>query len=142
MKNIYDQALHSATSELRELEAQKEEIETRIIRLRHVINGLRGISPGSDGGVDQLYEELSVTDSIRFILKTNKDRDFSCSEMRDALEQMGLPLSTYKNPLALCANVMKREKDAGDAEIIRRPNGNSAFKWQPRRFPRLKKEKG
>lgn len=135
--DTYRQALSDALRELGELETEHERLELRISQLRKTIAGLRALCGEEHGNPDEEYEELGITDSVRTVLQANQDRDFTTSEVRELLESMGLLPRTYKNPLAVIYNVMRRLEASGEAEKVTRPDRKIGSKWKPKRFPRV-----
>ena len=119
----YEQTLEQAKQRLQELSAKRTEIEREMQALARIIEGAQIIAQPAevlilpDSPDEQNTEELGVTKSIRLILGRART-PLMPTEIRDALESMGIEGSSSKVLLIHVHNVLRRLFENGEIEQI------------------------
>jgi hypothetical protein len=122
-RDDYRAALEAAVREYEELGRQRREIDKRLAQLVQTIgtlNRLCGFVPNVVWG---------LTDACRFVLR-GAGHPMTPTEVRDRLEAMGFDLSKYSSSLAAIHTVLKRLKEAGEADFVELDSGKFAYQWQ------------
>ncbi|HEY5839103.1 MAG TPA: hypothetical protein VIT19_08710 [Pyrinomonadaceae bacterium] len=127
-------------AEREELDAKRDDIDKRIIRLRDAITGLGGLCNMNAESIakehpelfpDRVTPDVGFTDAIRMVFKKNPDYFHSPVWIRDALEEDGFDVDKYKNVLASIHSIVKRLKIKGDVMEANR-EGKAVYKLNPK----------
>jgi hypothetical protein len=123
-----------------QLDARREELDRRIVRLRDAVLGLGGLCLKSSESIakeypelfpDQITPEVGFTDAVRAVFKANPDRSLSPVYIRDSLEASGFDIDKYKNVLASIHSIVKRLRGKGDVLVDTR-DGRTVYRLNPR----------
>ncbi len=142
-KATFDAALGELAemmAEREDLDSKRDDIDTRISRLREAIIGLGGLCRTSPEGIaaahpglfpDRVVPDVGFTDAIRAVFKKNPDYFHSPVWIRDALSADGFDVDKYKNVLASIHSILRRLKIKGDVLEGNR-EGKTVFKLNPK----------
>jgi hypothetical protein len=129
--------LKGALSEVGMLSKQRNEIDSKLFKLRQFIYATVNMLPDTERNVyqaeiAQLAAQMgSLTDSVREILRLAAQRNsyFTAAEVRDQLVKAGFDFSGYtSNPLASVNTILRRLKGS-EVEVTKR-NGIAAYRWK------------
>jgi chromosome segregation ATPase len=118
----YARALAAARRELDALLRERDEIETRVARVRRTIAALSALCDESTP------LDLGLTDAIRTVLRGSVEA-LSAPEVKERLETLGLDLSQHANALASVHTVLKRLVHAGEADTTQGYGGKMVY-WR------------
>jgi hypothetical protein len=118
----YAQALNAARRELDALLRQRDQIETRIARVRHTVAALSALCD------EPTPVELGLTDAIRTVLRGSVEA-LAPTDVKERLDVLGFDLSSHANPLASVHTVLKRLVHAGEAETTEGYGGRMVY-WR------------
>jgi len=97
--------LASLESKLAQADIEREELRKKIDYTRKIISSLEGLC-GVFNPEDMT--NLGFTDAVRSILRRNRQRKISATEIRDELIEKKYDLSAYSNPLSSLYTVLDR----------------------------------
>jgi hypothetical protein len=135
----YRQLLERSLEEFGSLSKEREEIDAKLLNLRHFIYATVNMLPDREKSLYQaeLAEFASqmgnLTDSVRETLKLATQRDcyWTATEVRDQLKNAGFDFSQYtSNPLSSVNTVLRRFKPS-EVETIAR-DGVMSYRWVSR----------
>jgi hypothetical protein len=118
----YAQALNAARRELDALLRERDQIETRIARVRHTVAALSALCD------EPTPVELGLTDAIRTVLRGSVEA-LAPTDVKERLDVLGFDLSSHANPLASVHTVLKRLVHAGEAETTEGYGGRMVY-WR------------
>jgi hypothetical protein len=113
METFYQQTLENAKKRMAELTAQRDEIEREMRALFNIVGGAKIMAEPSepvtlsDPPAAPGDESLGVTDAVRRVLR-RAQVPLVPTEIRDALEGMGIEASSSRNLLVHVHNVIRR----------------------------------
>lgn len=118
----YESWIQQAKDRLEVLYQQREAINEEIANLER---GIKGFAPL----VKSLWigPSTGITDSIRQVFKTDPQRVFSPTEIRNELLKRGVELK-QENPMATIHQVLARLREQGDVEPYV-TEGRPRYKW-------------
>jgi hypothetical protein len=111
MSTAYREALDAAVREYETALADRARLEKRLGELQQTIGSLCrlcGLEPTVPFG---------LTEACRLILRS-ASRPVTAVEVRDRLATMGFDLSRYANVMATVHTVLRRMREAGEAEAV------------------------
>jgi len=141
----YKQSLDAACSELEALIEQREEIDIRISQLKQAIVALsplgREEKPQSSLGIDIRafnieVQAMGITESCREALKSVAHA-LTPLEVKARIVQLKPQFAQQKNLMASVHTVLKRLVVSNEAAQRTTNEGDVAYAWIHRRFPRL-----
>jgi hypothetical protein len=118
----YARALAAARKELDALLRERDELETRVARVRRTIAALSALCD------EPTPLDLGLTDAIRTVLRGSVEA-VSPPEVKERLDTLGLDLSQHSNPLASVHTVLKRLVHAGEADTTEGYGGKMVY-WR------------
>jgi len=134
--NTFEQALQEAKKSLKAAYEQRMAIEERILSLKQAVEGLTALcNPApmeevvetSKGNITTTFK-LSYL--IRKVFADSEEYMLTPTEVRDALVEMGLDLSRYKQPLVPIHNTLKRLETQGELVAFRDDNNElRGYRW-------------
>lgn len=124
----------SAKSELLELEERKaellrsvEELERQSVALCRTMNAIAPLIGEEIVPEPNLVEEsIGMTERVRQILARSR-LPLLASEIRDRLEETGVAMRSYSNPMATVHSVLRRLTEAGQAKASVESSGTKRF---------------
>jgi DNA-binding transcriptional ArsR family regulator len=124
----------SAKAELLELEGRKaellrgvDELDRQSVALRRTMNAIAPLIGEEIVPEPKLVEEsVGMTERVRHILARSR-LPLLASEIRDRLEENGLSMSSYSNPMATVHTVLRRLTEAGQAKASVEGTGTKRF---------------
>jgi hypothetical protein len=119
----YHRALEAAVREYEELGRQRTAIDKRLAQLAQTIGTLNGLC----GFVPNVF--WGLTDACRVVLR-GAGHPMTPVEVRDRLQAIGFDLSKYSSSLAAIHTVLKRLRDAREADFVELDSGRFAYEWQ------------
>jgi hypothetical protein len=134
IQEIHEKSYEAAIQELSELMEMREELESKLETVEHMITrakwAVRGISYLTSANPETEYPHLfpevvtpdvGFTDAIREVLQEEPGVKYSAPvHVRNALELRGFNIKKYKNPLASIHTILKRLEKSGEAKTIER----------------------
>jgi hypothetical protein len=121
-------------AKLVDLDIQRDEVRKQRDQIKKVVHDLSvlcGIATETDLSL------LGFTDACRAVLRKNWQKEFSATELRDALSQNGYDLTAYSNPLSSIYTILRRLEESTPSQVRKVQNGlKVTFQWLPRRFTR------
>jgi hypothetical protein len=118
--NPFEIALKQARKSLNEAYEERDVIEQRIVRLKQTIDGLAALcepEPNEDvvqAKAGHMLFQASLTASIRSIFSETTEPMLTPVEVRNALLEMGVNLTKYKQPMVPIHNTLKRLEAQGE----------------------------
>jgi hypothetical protein len=118
--NPFEIALKQARKSLNEAYEERDAIEQRILRLKQTIDGLAALcepEPNEDlvqAEAGHMLFQASLTASIRRIFSETTEPMLTPVEVRNALLEMGVKLTKYKQPMVPIHNTLKRLEAQGE----------------------------
>lgn len=109
--SVYRAALDAAVREYEDALAERARLEKRLGELQQTIGSLCrlcGLEPTVPFG---------LTDACRLILRS-ANRPMTAIDVRDRLATMGFDLSRYANAMATIHTVLRRLREAGEADAV------------------------
>ena len=128
--------MKQARKTLAEAYEERGAIEKRILRLKQTIDGLAALcepEPNEDlvqveGG--RTLFQASLTDAIRRIFSETTEPMLTPVEVRNALLEMGVKLTKYKQPMVPIHNTLKRLETQGELVPFRDDTGDlRGYRW-------------
>jgi hypothetical protein len=142
----YSTILEAAITELADLmrerellDARRENLNERIIRVREGVVGLSSLAGHDPDEIRMKYanlfpelidSDIGFTDAVRKVLAANATL-MTPVGVRTGLRTLGFDLDRYSNPLASIHTVLKRLVESGEAEIGT-VNESTAYRWKNR----------
>jgi hypothetical protein len=124
----YQSALAAARRELDALSRRRDELDTRIARLRQTVTTLAQLC----NEAPQL--DMGLTDACRSVVRGSVEA-LSATDIRDRVVSLGIDLGRYANGLGAVHTVLRRLLDAGDIRSTRGFGGKTVFFWNHRLPP-------
>ena len=132
----FEAALKDAKKARQEAYEQRREIERRILSLSQTIEGLSALCGADEEdelvaiGNGIISHETRLTDAIRCVFSQSQQYMFTPPEVRNALENMGIDLAKYKQPLVPIHNTLKRLERQEEIIALRDDKGNiRGYRW-------------
>jgi hypothetical protein len=128
-----DNLLESAMAELEMLLRQRAECDRRIEALQKAVKILEPIyrqTGTATASVELLLRssDLGLTDRVRAILQAS-ERPLSPTQVRERVQDSGLDLSEYSNPLATVHSVLRRLVEAQQVIAKAGIGGTKFYEW-------------
>src|ERR1700722_18918269 len=123
----------TVASAIANTEAQLGELRKRLSALDAAITALEPLcdEPLTAAGIMRLIDAAEnapgITDSVRAIFKSNRERYLTPTQVRDTLKTHGL-IKGYDNEMAVIHQVLSRLKEKG--QISTHPT-EKAYRWNP-----------
>lgn len=112
----------------------KVEAEQQIAEYTVALRALAKVMEDREAGdaylarLDAFDAKAGFTDTIRRLLRERRE-GFTPLELRGAIAEAGIDLSTQSNAMASIHSVLKRLESSGDVEVKPGPNGQNVYKW-------------
>lgn len=114
----YKEALNTARAQRAELLNERAQIDQKILKLNKIVESLTPLCEDEPQEVILMTPDLSTykfADACRIVLRTS-GQFLAPTTVRDILIREGYDVSSQKNALASVHAILKRMKDAGEAE--------------------------
>jgi len=117
----------SLTKRRDDLELELSEIRTK---LSHLAKALEHLLPLTDINfcVTEITQ-LGLTDAIRNVLQTNKDKKFSATDVRTKLVEEGYDLSSLTAPMASIYKILGRLAEKPEEVQREKEDGRVYYRW-------------
>ncbi len=123
----YQAWLTAAEDRLKELKAQRSELDAEIVTLE---NGLRALAPLVGGNIfSKGVTGAGITETIRKIFTEAPSSAFAATGIRDDLLARGMILS-QENPLAVIHQILARLREKGFVEPVEH-QGKTYYRLHP-----------
>ena len=118
MNATYLKAGAEAQRELTQLEAQRADLDRRILRLKQTIATLYRLTLGE--APDNIVNR-GLTDAIRELVgaAAESGKAATAKDVKESLETLGYDFSNYKNPIASINGTLQRMVDQGEARKVK-----------------------
>jgi hypothetical protein len=131
MSEDWARVIANARDELASLEAQREGIDARILRLKRIIIAASPMVEDGNSALTAAFQKemdaLGITEHCREILKGTR-RALTPLQIRAALSASGTDLTRQKNIMASIHTVMKRLAAKGEVIVETAPDGGTAYR--------------
>jgi hypothetical protein len=127
--------LESIEAELKELRAQRVEIDQKLVALedaQKLLSQVYGPPISAARLIEQFLEgsDVGITDAVRGAYRLNADRKLAASQIRDIIAESGFDLRKYKNAMATIHQVISRLIDAEEIEGPFQQGDEKVYKWR------------
>ncbi len=130
--DLYRNQIRAALRELAAKGEQRKEIDREMVNLRQLIRANANMLPDEERKtfitqVDDT-EPAGFTETIRRLLRDRRE-GFTPLELRGAMAEAGIDLSTQSNAMASIHSVLKRLEASGDVQSKPGPDGQTLYQW-------------
>lgn len=134
----YQEVYDKARIELAELLVEHERIETRIVKVRQLIQNLASLCEKEGMEVEvsaeaaDLLRNSALADEIRVLLKSQYPGWMRPAQVRDHLVRLGHDLCRYRNAQSTVHMVLRRMAESGDVQETSLPeDGKKVYRCVP-----------